>query len=230
MPASPVYAPINTNEIESGDPITVSLGLRWAFNYLSVIQGSPSARAAGLGVWVQKSPTGATFPAVDAQTGIITDCLDPEAHLAPDGLGSVIWSTSRLKGLMTYAPFALHGASNLTAEDFTPTQQPGEAYCSALAGKHLVTGESASIVRLFSKVRVQTNNNATCWVRIVRVRGTVYTGIASQLIGLGNDQAADVILMGWDVSHADGDSYHVLLNSTESDTALVSGLLELTTF
>lgn len=229
MPASPVYSPINPTEIQSGKPITVSLGVRWANNHLSVEQGSPSARAEGLGVWIQKSPSGAPFPAVDAQTGIITDCVDPEARLAPDGFGSVIWSTSRLRGLMKYAPYSLIGAVNLTAENFTPTPQPGEFYCSALAGKRLVTGVSASIVRLFAKVRVQTNNNATFWTRIVRVRGGVYTTIAEELSSLGNDSAATFILLGWDVSHADGDSYHVLLNSTEADTTL-SGTFELTTF
>jgi hypothetical protein len=86
--ASPIYAPINDNEIESGDPITVSLGLRWAKNYLSVIQGSPSARAAGLGVWIAKTP-GVGDP---EQTGILTDATDTSLRLAPDGAGSVVWS------------------------------------------------------------------------------------------------------------------------------------------
>lgn len=88
MPASPIYSPINDSEIESGDPITVSLGLRWAKNYLSVIQGAPSARDAGLGVWIEKSPGGGD----PAQTAILTDATDTSLRLAPDGAGSVAWS------------------------------------------------------------------------------------------------------------------------------------------
>lgn len=85
---SPIYSPINDSEIESGDPITVSLGLRWAKNYLSVIQGSPSARGAGLGVWIAKSPGGGD----PVQTAILTDETDTSLRLAPDGAGSVAWT------------------------------------------------------------------------------------------------------------------------------------------
>lgn len=98
MPASPPYTEITAAEVDADSPLTAALAYRWTFNPLSIMQGSPTARAAGLGVWIQKSPAGDPFPAVDAQTGILTDATDTSLRLAPDGSGSVVWASTIFVG------------------------------------------------------------------------------------------------------------------------------------
>lgn len=90
MPASPPYTEIVAAEVDADSPLTASLAYRWTFNPLSIMQGSPTARAEGLGVWIAKTP-GAGDP---EQTGILTDATDTSLRLAPDGAGSVVWAST----------------------------------------------------------------------------------------------------------------------------------------
>jgi hypothetical protein len=81
------YAPISDTEIAVDKPLTASLVARMRDNPLAMLKGSPSARAAGLGVFVQKDIGAGN------QCGIQTDNLDTTAVLRPDGAGGVVWSS-----------------------------------------------------------------------------------------------------------------------------------------
>jgi hypothetical protein len=211
--ASPIYAPINDNEIESGDPITVSLGLRWAKNYLSVIQGSPSARAAGLGVWIAKTP-GVGDP---EQTGILTGETNTSLCLCPDGAGSVVWASrtnllvygvmNNTTGVLLYSPGnrPVHAVSMAVSgfTDQTPAQPPpGEIYTTTFFNGHHAYAISPTIspgaetALSGCGVSVQVPNaldgnddpypcGAKVWAYLFRKRAGVFTLIASDVkVGL----------------------------------------------
>jgi hypothetical protein len=90
------YSPISDSEIAVDKPLTASLVARMRDNPLAMLKGSPSARAAGLGVFVQKDIGAGN------QNGIQTDNLDTTAVLRPDGAGGVVWSSDTQIFLQVY--------------------------------------------------------------------------------------------------------------------------------
>jgi hypothetical protein len=205
MPASPIYSPINDSEIESGDPITVSLGLRWAFNYLSVIQGSPSARAAGLGVWIDKSPTGAAYPAADMQSGIFTDCMDINSVLQPNGTGGVQWSSSAVKCVLS-----THG-HEFNSPSVTTTNKATDSNGNPIFKGKMITVSTAPAL-LFARFSglVQTGSGYTLALQLRRVRGATETvlGLGWLYQDINNNVPRPAVFSSLITGHVAGDSYH----------------------
>lgn len=119
------YSPIFDTEIGVDKPLTASLVARMRDNPLAILKGSPSARAAGLGVFVQKDIGAGN------QCGIQTDNMDTTAVLRPDGVGGVVWSSdTEMKFLsrMTPSGFVNVSAKNISAQ--TRTDMPPGYYIS----------------------------------------------------------------------------------------------------
>lgn len=137
---SEAYSPISDAEIAVDKPLTASLVARMRDNPLAILKGSPSARAAGLGVFVQKDIGSGN------QNGIQTDNLDTSAVLRPDGLGGVIWSSdTELKFL---SRITIAGFTNVTEKNITRqarVDSPGFSYC---CGEVLRLGVSCQSVQL----------------------------------------------------------------------------------
>ncbi len=130
MPTSPIYTPINNSEIDADSPLTAALAFRWTFNPVSIMQGSPTARAAGMGVWVEKRPN----PGDPLQTALLTDSTDTSLCVSPDGSGSFrlvtrdnVLATGDLKPDGTFLRKPGYWARNVTSvpvTGFTPPSPP----------------------------------------------------------------------------------------------------------
>ena len=75
------YAAIPDAEIDPNKPALSSTMVKMRDNPLAVVQGDPTAIAAGLGVYVDKS----------GQMALLTDETDTDKVLTPDGAGSARW-------------------------------------------------------------------------------------------------------------------------------------------
>lgn len=223
--ASPIYAPILTSEIESGDPITVSLGLRWAFNYQSVIEGSSSAKTAGMGLWIEKSPSGAPYPAADRQTGILTDCLNTDARLAPDGLGGVEWTTSVVKAFLENP--VVHGGGN----PVFATGVVGHVKTTSPSGGHVFAGYElevpgpASLLKVLYCGTVQPGSGNTFGLALFRHRGGSETSLMQLTIQDASSAAwTPASYLFWITDHVAGDRYYL---SNENYNGSFRGSLEM---
>jgi hypothetical protein len=194
MPASPTYTPILPAEVDADSPLTAALAFRWTFNAISIMEGSPTARAEGMGVWIEKSPSGAPYPAVDRQTGILTDATDPSLVLTPDGLGSVQWSA---KTYFTAYNASLQANSLGTSQNASLAAEAGSGWGGIgsstpeiVGGRKLVQGANPSRVVLscfvskaFTVPGTQNpygeTTNYTWEVRLYRKRGGSYTLLRS---------------------------------------------------
>ncbi len=81
-----VYGDIPNPEIDIDEAVKSSTAKKFRDNPLAVTQGDPTALAAGEGVAID----------FNGQTSIITDELDTDKILRPDGVGQAEWSASGL--------------------------------------------------------------------------------------------------------------------------------------
>ncbi len=84
-----VYADIPNAEVDIDTPAKSSTAKKFRDNPLAIMEGDPTALAAGKGVHIEKA----------GQTAIITDDVDVDKVLTPDGLGGAQWS-SGVSGLV----------------------------------------------------------------------------------------------------------------------------------
>ena len=170
MTASPTYAPILDSELQSSKPATSSCVFRFRDNPLAIMQGAPTSRGAGLGVWVDKSPTGLPYPGSDMQTGIITDCLDVGVFLQPDGLGGVHWSSSQVRCvLMSPAtpypdPIVISPSCSVSTKTTTHYLYP------TFRGKQITIGVAASTLKFSFTGLVQPGSGDTFGLSLYRNR------------------------------------------------------------
>lgn len=220
--ASPVYTVINASEVDADSPLTASLAFRWTYNPISIMQGSPTARAAGLGVWIAKSPGG-----VDpAQTAILTDAVDPSLRLAPDGAGSVAWSSTIQASGNLESSGSTSGLLNCTA----PSQSAASGH-AVVGGKNLTQGVAIPRIFLAFSFRFSDSFSAetgkTYIITLNRLRGSTTTAIHTETIvfvGLGEGGGTTEVhdfLVASQIMLSDaqnGDAYFVDIDATPTIT------------
>lgn len=81
---TPLYSTIPDPELSSGAPETSQLRTKLRDNVLAATQGAATAKTEGASLWLGKDSSGG-----GTQYGIITDEINTNKALKPDGLGGV---------------------------------------------------------------------------------------------------------------------------------------------
>lgn len=82
--STPNYSTIPDVELSSGAPETSQLRTKIRDNVLAATQGEATAKTANASLWIGKDTSGG-----GTQYGIITDEINTNKALKPDGLGGV---------------------------------------------------------------------------------------------------------------------------------------------
>lgn len=82
-----VYADIPNAEVDIDKAVKSSTAKKFRDNPLAALEGDPTAKAAGVGLFIEKDP------GAGLQTGILTDDNDVDKVLTPDGAGGAKWSS-----------------------------------------------------------------------------------------------------------------------------------------